>query len=65
MFKAQQVFLGSTDLFNVQNTLTATEVDLTILKVGGVDVTTALSNDAATATKVDNIISGSQKVGML
>ena len=54
---------GINGSLNVQNTLTATEVDLTTLKVGGVDVTSAISADAATATTVANIISGSQKVG--
>ena len=48
---------------NVQNILTASEVDVSILKLNGVDVSTTLANNAAYDTKTDNIISGSQVVG--
>ena len=55
--------LGINGSLNVQNTLTANEVDLSILKINGTDVTTALQGDAQVATNVANIISGTQIVG--
>ena len=48
---------------NVQNILTASEVDVSLLKLNGVDVTAALQGDATVSTNVTNIISGSQVVG--
>ena len=54
---------GINGSLNVQNILSANEVDLNILKINGTDVTSVLQNDAAVATNVTNIISGSQVVG--
>ena len=54
---------GINGSLNVQSTLTANEVDVSVLKLNGVDVTTALQGEAQVSTYVTNIISGSQVVG--
>jgi len=49
---------------NASGTVKAGALDSPIIKLNGTDISTALSGVAATETKVNNIISGSQAVGV-
>lgn len=49
---------------NASGTIKATAIDSTIIKLNGTDITTALTGVADAETKVTNIISGSQAVGL-
>ena len=49
---------------NTSGTVKAGALDAPIIKLNGTDISTALSGVAATETKVNNIISGTQAVGL-